>query len=77
MVYVKLNLNGFTYLNKLNKELNTYNSYFSKDALTGRYHGYKVAAEELKAAFAKMKVFGQKDVFQKFLADSKINRLKL
>ncbi len=66
-----------TYLNMLNKELNTsYNSYFSKDALTGRYHGYKVAAEELKAAFAKMKVFWSKDVFQKFLADSKINRLK-
>ena len=84
-IYDVIEINGLSqtksqwlaYIDKLNKELNTsYNSYFSNDALTGRYHTYKVAAEELKSAFAKMKVFLSKDVFQKFLADSKINRVK-
>ncbi len=66
------------YVNKLNGELlTTYNSYFSKDSLTSRYHGYKVAAEDLKTAFSKMNVFFSKDIFQRFLADSKINRVKI
>lgn len=84
-IYEVIEINGvrqtksqwLAYVDKLNKELNTsYNSYFNADALTGRYHTYKVAAEDLKAAFAKMKVFLSKDIFQKFLADSKINRIK-
>lgn len=84
-IYDVIEINGvrqtksqwLAYVSKLNKELTqSYNSYFSRDALTSRYHWYKVAAEDLKTAFAKMDVFLSKDVFQKFLADSKINKVK-
>lgn len=46
--------------------------YFGKRALQTRYFSFKSAAESLKQAFSKMKVFLSKDLYTKFMADSQI-----
>lgn len=46
--------------------------YFGQKALRARYFSFKSAIETLKQAFSKMKVFLSKDLYTKFMADSKI-----
>ncbi len=54
-----------------------HNGYFETSALNKRYYNFKKAAQDLKVAFEKMKVFLTKDLFTKFLADSKISKEKI
>lgn len=59
--------------NELNKEIGLSNEkYFGETALRTRYFTIKSAVESLKQSFSKMKVFLSKDVYSKFMADSKI-----
>lgn len=63
---------------KLTKELSaSHENYFDSHALTVRYFSFKKAAQDLKVAFEKMKVFLTKDLFKTFLADSKISKEKV
>lgn len=54
-----------------------HNGYFETSALNKRYFNFKKSAQDLKVAFEKMKVFLTKDLFTKFLADSKISKEKI
>ncbi|MBQ8460169.1 hypothetical protein IJ541_08730 [bacterium] len=53
-----------------------YSKNFGKTSLKSRYYKYKKAAENLKAAFAKLKVFWSTDVINKFMAESAIAKEK-
>lgn len=55
----------------------SHENHFDTHALTVRYFSFKKAAQDLKAAFEKMKVFLTKDLFKTFLADSKISKEKI
>lgn len=51
----------------------TYLAHFGKAPIQGRYHGVKKIALTLQTEFAKLKdVFWSKDVYNQFIADSKI-----
>ena len=64
-------------VNAMNDEMrDLFNSTFSQKALHGRYVRFKRAAEDLKKAFASLKVFFSKDFFLQFMAESKIVKEK-
>lgn len=66
-----------TELDNLSAEMETiYNNNFNHTALNGRYSRFKRAAEDLKQAFASLKVFWTKDFFTQFMAESKIVKEK-
>jgi hypothetical protein len=68
----------FKEIEKLNSEyLQSYNTNFSKEARRRRYYRYKKSAENLKAEFSTLKIFWSKDLFNKFIADSKIYEEKI
>ncbi len=46
--------------------------FFGQNALRSRYFSFKSAIETLKQAFSNMKVFLSKDLYTKFMADSRI-----
>lgn len=54
-----------------------HNAHFNSHSLTKRYFSFKKAAQDLKVAFEKLKIFLTKDLFKTFLADSKISKEKV
>lgn len=54
-----------------------HNAHFDSHSLTKRYFSFKKAAQDLKVAFEKLKIFLTKDLFKTFLADSKISKEKV
>ncbi len=66
-------MNLETQADRLNFEIGLLSEkYFGQKALRARYFSFKSAIETLKQAFSKMKVFLSKDLYTKFMADSKI-----
>ena len=58
-------------LGKMNNELRAnYEKYFSQDPLRARYYRFKKSAEDLKAAFSKLRVFWSKDLWTTFMAEA-------